>query len=29
MWDQVSQLHAYHGDVLVEIRLLRLTEEVG
>jgi NTP pyrophosphatase (non-canonical NTP hydrolase) len=29
MWDQVSQLHAYHGDVPVEIRLLKLTEEVG
>jgi NTP pyrophosphatase (non-canonical NTP hydrolase) len=29
MWDQVNQLHAYHGDVPVEIRLLKLTEEVG
>jgi hypothetical protein len=29
MWDQVSQLHAYHGNVPVEIRLLKLTEEVG
>jgi NTP pyrophosphatase (non-canonical NTP hydrolase) len=29
MWDQVSHLHAYHGDVPVEIRLLKLTEEVG
>jgi NTP pyrophosphatase (non-canonical NTP hydrolase) len=29
MWDQVGQLHAYHGDVPVEIRLLKLTEEVG
>ena len=29
MWDQVGQLHAHHGDVPVEIRLLKLTEEVG
>jgi NTP pyrophosphatase (non-canonical NTP hydrolase) len=29
MWDQVSRLHVYHGDVPVEIRLLKLTEEVG
>lgn len=29
MWDQVGQLHNYHGDVPVEIRLLKLTEEVG
>jgi hypothetical protein len=29
MWDQVGQLHAYHGDVPVEVRLLKLTEEVG
>jgi NTP pyrophosphatase (non-canonical NTP hydrolase) len=29
MWDQGGQLHAYHGDVPVEIRLLQLTEEVG
>jgi NTP pyrophosphatase (non-canonical NTP hydrolase) len=29
MWDQVGQLHAYHGEVPVEIRLLKLTEEVG
>jgi NTP pyrophosphatase (non-canonical NTP hydrolase) len=29
VWDQVSKLHAYHGDVPVEIRLLKLTEEVG
>jgi NTP pyrophosphatase (non-canonical NTP hydrolase) len=29
MWDQVGQLHAYHGDVSVEVRLLKLTEEVG
>jgi NTP pyrophosphatase (non-canonical NTP hydrolase) len=29
MWDQVERLHAYHGDVPVEVRLLKLTEEVG
>jgi NTP pyrophosphatase (non-canonical NTP hydrolase) len=29
MWDQVGQLYAYHGDVPVEVRLLKLTEEVG
>jgi len=29
MWDQVGQPHVYHGDVPVEIRLLKLTEEVG
>jgi NTP pyrophosphatase (non-canonical NTP hydrolase) len=29
MWDQVGQLHAHHGDVPVEIRLLKLTEEAG
>jgi NTP pyrophosphatase (non-canonical NTP hydrolase) len=29
MWDQVGQLHAYHGDVPAEVRLLKLTEEVG
>jgi NTP pyrophosphatase (non-canonical NTP hydrolase) len=29
MWDEVSQLHDYHGDVAVEIRLLKLTEEIG
>ena len=29
MWDQVGQLHAYHGEVPVEVRLLKLTEEVG
>lgn len=27
MWDQVGKLHAYHGDVPVEVRLLKLTEE--
>lgn len=29
MWEQVRQLHAHHGDVPVEIRLLNLTEEAG
>jgi hypothetical protein len=29
MWEQVGQLHAHHGHVPIEIRLLKLTEEVG
>jgi NTP pyrophosphatase (non-canonical NTP hydrolase) len=29
MWNQVGQLYAYHGDVPAEVRLLKLTEEVG
>jgi NTP pyrophosphatase (non-canonical NTP hydrolase) len=29
MWDQVERLYRYHGDVPVEARLLKLTEEVG
>jgi NTP pyrophosphatase (non-canonical NTP hydrolase) len=29
MWDQVAQLYAHHGDVPAEVRLLKLTEEVG
>ena len=29
MWDQVERLHGYHGNVPVEGRLLKLTEEVG
>ena len=29
MWDQVGQLSAYHEDVPAEVRLLKLTEEVG
>ena len=29
MWDQVERLSSYHGDVPVEARLLKLTEEVG
>jgi NTP pyrophosphatase (non-canonical NTP hydrolase) len=29
MWDQIRELHAVHGEVPVEIRLLKLTEETG
>lgn len=29
MWDEVDQLCGYYGDVPVEVRLLKLTEEVG
>ena len=29
MWDQISDLHACHREVPVEIRLLKLTEETG
>jgi NTP pyrophosphatase (non-canonical NTP hydrolase) len=29
VWDQVERLYRYHGDVPVEARLLKLTEEVG
>jgi NTP pyrophosphatase (non-canonical NTP hydrolase) len=29
MWDQISELHAWHVSVPVEIRLLKLSEEVG
>jgi NTP pyrophosphatase (non-canonical NTP hydrolase) len=29
MWDQVGKLHAFHGDVPIEVGLLKLTEEVG
>jgi NTP pyrophosphatase (non-canonical NTP hydrolase) len=29
MWEQVRRLHDYHGDVPAEVRLLKLTEEVG
>lgn len=29
MWDEVGRLHDYHGEVPVEVRLLKLTEEVG
>jgi hypothetical protein len=29
MWDEAGQLYGYHGDVPVEVRLLKLTEEAG
>jgi NTP pyrophosphatase (non-canonical NTP hydrolase) len=29
MWDEIGQLYAYHGEVPAEVRLLKLTEEVG
>jgi hypothetical protein len=29
MWDDIKRLHEFHGDVPVEIRILKLTEEVG
>jgi NTP pyrophosphatase (non-canonical NTP hydrolase) len=29
MWDQIRELHAVHGEVPVEIRLLKVTEEAG
>ena len=29
MWEQVGRLHDHHGEVPAEIRLLKLTEEVG
>jgi len=29
MWDQIGRLHAHHGEVPAEVRLLKLTEEVG
>jgi hypothetical protein len=29
MWDQIGDLHARYGDVPVEIRMLKVTEEVG
>lgn len=29
MWDDVKRLHEFHGDVPVEVRILKLTEEVG
>jgi NTP pyrophosphatase (non-canonical NTP hydrolase) len=29
MWDRVQRLHEYHGDVPLEVRILKLTEEVG
>jgi NTP pyrophosphatase (non-canonical NTP hydrolase) len=29
MWDHIRDLHACHGNVPLEIRLLKLAEEVG
>jgi len=29
MWDQISDLHACHREVSVEIQLLKLSEETG
>lgn len=29
MWDDIQRLHEFHGEVPVEIRILKLTEEVG
>jgi NTP pyrophosphatase (non-canonical NTP hydrolase) len=29
MWDDIKRLHEFHGEVPVEVRLLKLTEEVG
>jgi len=29
MWDRVQRLHEHHGEVPLEIRILKLTEEVG
>lgn len=29
MWDRIQRLHEHHGDVPLEIRILKLTEEVG
>ena len=29
MWDEISDLHACHREVPVEIQLLKLTEEAG
>lgn len=29
MWDQIGRLHLHHGEVPAEIRILKLTEEVG
>ena len=29
MWDQIRELHAVHGEVPIEIQLLKLTEETG
>jgi NTP pyrophosphatase (non-canonical NTP hydrolase) len=29
MWDRIERLHEHHGDVPLEIRILKLTEEIG
>jgi NTP pyrophosphatase (non-canonical NTP hydrolase) len=29
MWEHVQRLHEHHGEVPVEVRILKLTEEVG
>ena len=29
MWDRVQRLHEYYVDVPLEVRILKLTEEVG
>ena len=29
MWDRIKRLHDHHGDVPLEIRILKITEEVG
>jgi len=29
MWHDVRRLHEYHGEVPVEVRILKLTEEIG
>jgi hypothetical protein len=29
MWEEISRLHAYHGEVPAEVNVVKLTEEVG
>jgi hypothetical protein len=29
MWDRIQRLHEHHGDAPLEIRILKITEEVG
>ncbi len=29
MWHDVRRLHEHHGEVPVEVRILKLTEEIG
>lgn len=29
MWDRIKRLHEFHGEVPMEVRILKLTEEVG